>query len=287
MSGGSDTQPTQTTTTEMSKEQRQLWNMAFPGLREFASNVPQRYQGSQIAGFDPSQTKGQNMALDAAGLQQYLTGNAVQANKFLLGDIWNPKSNPALQGAIDASIRPITQQYQEVVQPGLRDEFAAAGQSFGGSRRGVAEGIAGRGYLNSVGDTSSKLVQDQYANNLNAMVRGLGLVPQTTQAALQPAMTVSGVGDIRQRMQQALLNQNVSNFNFDQYAPFLQSKELLSLLGGLPGGTTTSTANNPPQAPWWQQALGGGMMGAQMGSMFGPMGSVAGGGIGALLPFLG
>lgn len=285
MGGGNTTQPTQTTTTEMSPEQRQLWKLAFPGIRDFASNVPQRYQGSQVAGFDPSQTKGQNMALDAAGLQKYLTTNAVQSNKFLLGDIWNPQSNPALQGAIDASIRPVTQQYQETVLPGLRDEFQAAGQSFGGSRRGVAEGIAGRGYLNTVGDTSSKLVQDQYGNNLRAMVQGLGLVPQTTQAALQPAQTVSGVGDIRQRMQQALLNQNVSNFNYDQYAPFLQSKELLSLLGGLPGGTTTSTANNPPQAPWWQQALGGGMMGSSILSNLGGAGGISS--LMSLLPFMG
>lgn len=117
------------------------------------------------------------------------------------------------------------------------------------------------------------------------MVQGLGLVPQTTQAALQPAQTVSGVGDIRQRMQQALLNQNVSNFNYDQYAPFLQSKELLSLLGGLPGGTTTSTANNPPQAPWWQQALGGGMMGSSILSNLGGAGGISS--LMSLLPFMG
>src|SRR5204863_5366633 len=118
MSGGSGSaQPTQTTTAKLSPEQRQLWDFALPGIKDYAAEVPQRYGSTTIAGFDPAQTQGQNMALQTAGQQAGLTSGAVDANQFLLHDIWNPASNPNLQGAIDAAVRPVTQKYQEVVRP--------------------------------------------------------------------------------------------------------------------------------------------------------------------------
>jgi len=286
--GGSTPQPTQQTKVEMSPQQRWLFDLARPGIRDFAASVPQRYPGSLIAGFDPLQWSGQNMALGAAGTQQDLLKGAFDANKFLTGAIWDPKSNPALQGAINAAIRPVTEQYREQVLPSIGDTFQQAGQQFGGSRRGVAEGIASGKYLDTVGDTASKLVQDQYGNNLNAFVRGTALAPTTAQSLLIPAQTVSGIGDIRQRLAQALLGEKGQNFNYDQYAPYLQSKDLLSLISGIPGGTTTSTANNPPQAPWWQQALGMGMMGSSIFSNLGGPAAMSGGmsSLASLLPFL-
>lgn len=287
MSGGSGSaQPSQTTTFKPSKQQMELYNLAKPGILEWSATVPERYGGSTIAPFDPLQVAGQNLALGAAGSQAGLSEGAVNANQFLMGDIWNPASNPYLTGAIDAAVRPITQKYQEVVRPNIRDEFAQAGQQFGGSERIGAEARAGADYLSQVGDTSSKLVQDQYGNNLTAMLRALALAPQTQGTTLAPAQTVSGIGDIRQAFAQALLGEDVGNYYYDENAKYLQSKELLALMAGLPGGSVQSTANNPPQAPLWQRSLGGAASGASAGSMFGPFGAVAGGGLGAILPFL-
>lgn len=222
------------------------------------------------------------MVLGAAGGQQNLAQNAADTNNFLMTDIWNPASNPYLSQAVDAAVRPITENYEQVVKPGIADEFIGAGQQFGGSRRGVAEGVAAGKYLNSVGDTASKLVQDQYAANLGATEKALALAPTTTQNLTTPGLTTSGVGDVRQRMAQALLGEEASNFNYDENAGFLQSKELLALLAGLPGGSTTASAPIN-SAPWWQQALGIGSTAA------GLAGAVAPAGIGsaaALLPFL-
>lgn len=278
-------QPSQTSTYNPSPEQAAILRLAMPGIRNFAAKVPERYPGSTVAGFDPAQTQGQEMALTGASSQQTLAGGAMNDNLFMMGDIWNPASNPNLQGAIDASVRPITQRYQEVVKPGIRDEFQAAGQQFGGSPRGKAEARAASDYMQAVGDTSSKLVQDQYGNNLNANLKALALLPQTQAAQVAPALTTSGVGDVRQALSQAFLNANVSGFNYDQMAPFLQSKELISLLQGLPGASVTSTAN-VPQPNQMTSALGGAMSGASLGSTFGPWGMAGGAGLGALLSFL-
>lgn len=285
MAKGGDS--TSTTTYTMSPEQRQLYQLAIPGVQQFAATVPQRYQGSTVAPFDPSQIAGQESALGAAsGPQTTLAQQGAAQNQFLSGDIWNPASNPNLQGAIDAAVRPITQNYQQVVRPAIRDEATSAGQIFGGSRRNIAEGVAGGQYLNSVGDTASKLVQNQYQTNLDAYVKALGLLPQTQQAQVTPALTTSGVGDVRQNLAQQLLGQNVSNFNYDQLAPFLQSQDILSLLQGIPGGTSTTTGN-APQGNTALSALGGAAAGASLGSAILPgAGTGVGAGLGALLAFL-
>jgi hypothetical protein len=86
-------------------------------------------------------------------------------------------------------------------------------------------------------------------------------------------------------MEQARLSEAQQAFNFEQYAPYLRSKDILSLVQGIPGGTTVSTANVPRPSPW-AQGLGGAMTGASLGSIFGPIGTGAGALGGAVLPFL-
>lgn len=253
----------------------------MPGVRSFAATVPQRYSGSTVAGFDPSQVAGQEMALGAAPTQASVASNAANANQFYTsGDIWNPASNPNLQGAIDASTRPIVQNYQESILPGIRNDAISSG-NFGGSRQGVAEGIAARGVSNAVGDTASKLVQGQYGTNVDAQLKAMGLVPTVQGAQTVPATTTSGVGDVRQALTQRQIGENVGNFNYDQMAPFLQSQEIMQLLAGIPGGGSVSTASQPSQS-MWGPTLGGAATGAALGSAIMPgigtgIGALAGG----------
>lgn len=263
-----------------------VMNLAMPGIASFASSVPKRYTGSTVAGFDPSQVAGQDAALEASGVQKQLAlGGANAENFFTSGDIWQPSNNPALQGAVDAGVRPITQALTEQQLPALRGEAVTTG-NFGSSRQGIAEGLASGRASQAIGDTSAKIVNDNYKTNIDAQLKALGLLPTVQAAQTTPAITTSGVGDVRQALAQAGLNQDVAGFNYDQMAPFLQSKELMALLTGLPGGTTTATGSTakPNQA---MSALGGAASGAALGSMIMPgPGTAVGAGAGALLPFL-
>ena len=286
---GGTKDPTVTTTAQLSPEQQKILNWAMPGIQSFATGgPPQLYPGETVAGFTSPQTQGQQMALGAAsGPQTDLANSASAANQFLLSDIWNPSTNPYLQSSIDAAVRPITEQYQQVVRPALRDQFTGAGQVFGGSRRNIAEGQAANAYMRNVGDTASNLVQSQYSNNLSAMLKALGLTPTTQGAAVTPAVTTSGVGDVQQALDQARLNEQVGNWNYNQLAPFLQSKELLSLLSGIPGGSTVSTGSTPGGSGISGSGiLGGAAAGASLGSIVPGIGTGLGAGIGALLSFL-
>lgn len=284
--GSSSTPQSQTTTQELSPEQRQLMQLAMPGVTQFAASVPQRYQGSTVAGFDPSQVAGQEGALQSAGVQTNLGRNAANTSNFWMSDQpWLPSNNPALQGSIDAATRPITQALTEQALPAIRDSAEKTG-NFGSSRQGIAEGLASGRASQAIGDATSKITNDNYQTNVNAQLKALGLLPQTQGAQTTGDQTTSAVGDVRQAMAQALLGENVSNFNYDQLAPFLQSKEIMSLLSGLPGGSTTTTSTGP-QKNNLTSALGGAAAGASLGSAIMPgVGTAVGGGLGALLPFL-
>lgn len=283
---GNKEQPTQTTTYQLSPEQRELMSIAMPGVRNFAASVPQRYQGNQVAGFTEPQVTGQEMALTAGGTQNDLARRGIEANNFYTsGDIWNPATNPNLKGAIDAATRPIYEGLTEKALPAIRGEAVTTG-NFGSSRQGIAEGLATREASRAAGDTAAKISQAQYDTNVRAQLQAMGMLPMLQGAQTVGAATTSGVGDVRQAMDQALLNQQVNAFNFDQMAPFLQSKEIMSLIQGLPGGTTVSTGNNPTASPW-MQSLGGAASGAALGSAIMPgIGTGIGALGGAVMPFL-
>src|SRR6266576_1005348 len=293
MSGGSQQPPTQTTKQELSPEQRQIMDYAMPGIASFAAQTPQRYQGQTIAGFDPSQTAGQEMALQAAGTQANLgNAGAGTSSYWLRPGALDVNQDPVVQGAIQAATRPMYNQLQQQILPQLGEEATGTG-NFGSSRQGIAQGVATQATQTAAGEAGAKIAFDAYKTNVTAQLQSLGLLPQTEQNLNNPALTTSAVGDVRNQMEQRLLDQNVNNFNWDQYAPFLQSKEIMSLLQGFPGGQTTTTGSVPPTNVAGQ-ALGGAATVAALGATLGTavpvvgnaVGALGGGALGALLPFL-
>ena len=248
----------QTTKTKLGPEQKQLFDLTFPKLQEYAaSGPPLRYTGQTIAGFDPSQTAGQELALGAAGTQGQILGNANASNAYWNSpNVWDPANNAGLRGAIDAATRPISQAYTNEYLPALRSEAIKTG-GLGGSRQGVFEALGAEKTSRAIGDTSAKLVQDLYKTNVDAQLKSQALAPTLAGAATMPATTTSAVGDVRQAQDQAHLNEAANAFTYDQIAPWLQTKELMSMIQGIPGATTISTATNPPSAEhvhagaWW------------------------------------
>lgn len=277
---------TQTSTYQLSPEQRQLLNLAMPGVTQFAGSVPQRYQGDTIAPFTDAQTAGQQGALSHAGTQSSLGQQGAGATDYWLSpQALDVNNNPALQGQISAATRPITDQLLQQTLPAIGDSAEKTG-NFGSSRQGIAEGLASGKASQAIGDATSNIVNNQYNTNVATQLKALGLLPQTQGAVTQGDVTTSGVGDIQQAMNQQLLNKKVSDFGYDQYAPFLQSQDIISLLGSIPGGSNVTTGN-VPQANPLTGALGGAAAGASLGSAIMPgVGTGVGAGLGALLSFL-
>lgn len=282
MSGGKSQPTTQTTTYQLSPEQRQILDLAMPGLKSFAQNNPTAENiipgFSGVAGFDPAQVAGQEAVLGSTGQQGATVGAAAQGNQFLAsGAALDPNTNPALQGTINAAVRPITDQLLEKALPAIRSGAAMAGQ-YGGSRQGIAEGQAIRGAETAVGDTAAKVANQGYLSGLDAMTKNIGLAPQTAQSLALPGITTSGVGDVRQQLAQALLGEQTNRFSTSALWPLLLGKEYASMVSGIPGGGSTTTASGP-QSNSLLQALG---LGA---TALGGAGSFLSG-AGAIAPFL-
>ena len=284
--GGSST----TTVKELSPEQRELLELVIPVARETSENPPELFPGSTIAPFDPLQQLGQAQAVGTAfnflqplaesttqgaqnvqgaigpsieGLGGLIGGipAAQQTGQFLLGGaLLDPRTNPVLGAQTEAAIRPIAQQFSQHILPNIRSGAIEAGQ-FGGSRQGIAEGLAGQEFLQQASEIATNLQANNFNQGLGAMqaaldsVLGAGLggvrtgleegtrslfaAPTLADLALRPAEVVSGVGDIRQQMDQARLTEEADRFLTEQLIPFLVAQDIANLAFGIPAGSTS------------------------------------------------
>lgn len=289
---GGDDSGSQTSTvtnqTILSPEQKQILQMIMPIARQTLANPPRYYPGKTVAPFDPLQIESQKQAVATArqGALPNLVSSAGNALQFSLGDVLLPSSNPALQSTIDAATRPITRNFQQIVLPGINAEATLANQ-FGSSRHGVAQGIASQDYLRQIGDTSAQIATEGYNQGLQAMGRGLALAPQIGQMQLLPAQVLEAVGAQQQTQAQALIDDAVSRFMYNEMAPFLTAQDVAALAFGVPGSRVQSSATQPVNQPSpWMTALGGAATGASLGSIFGGVGGPVGAVLGGLFGLL-
>lgn len=291
MAKGTPTTQTQTSRVELTPQQTELLNYATPYAKQFATKPPVLPAGSGVAGADPMQAAGQAAALAQAPAQGSLaTSGANATNRILSEDFLHPESNPALKGAIDAATRPIREQFLTSTLPQIRGGAVVNGQ-YGSSRQGIAEGIAARGAASAMGDVASNVANQGYQTGLAAQNNTMGLLPQTIGAQLAPALTTSGVGDVRQAQAQREMDATRQNDLWNQLKPLMMAQELTGLATGMPGATTINTGPGPTQPSVFQRLLGGASTGVGLGTALAPMLGAAGGpiglGIGALLGLMG
>jgi hypothetical protein len=250
--------------TDVMGDASQLYNKLKGKIKKFAPVGPS--QATQDA---------QGQLLDWAGGQgQQLADTTSGYSNWLMGDARKAESNPYLQSHIDAAIRPITQSYTDPggVFSSIRTSSIADGPS---SRQGIAEGIMGGRYMQTIGDVSSRMAGENYQNALRAGTQALALAPQTAQVGQAPALATGAVGTQQEAYdaEQRAWKMNAPWLNLQNYANIVFG-------GANPGTTTTSTGTTPAGPSTANKALSGAATGAMMGSMVGmPM---VGAGVGLL-----
>jgi len=243
---------TSSTTTVNNPQQKKLIKLGMPYAEEFAaSGGPTLLDKSAVAGFDPQQTAGQEMVLGTTPTMGNVVGAAGAGNQFLSsGDVLRPDSNPALQATIDASTRPITNQLLEQALPAIRGTAVNTG-GFGGSRQGIAEGLATGRAAQAVGDTAAKVATTGYNAGLDSMVKAQQYAPQVAGAQALPGQYTSAVGDVRQNLTQQQLAEEHQRNMYEQTLPLMMSKELIGLGAAIPsrGTSTTGVSTTTPAVP--------------------------------------
>tara|TARA_Y100000310_G_scaffold336168_1_gene420011 strand:- start:32 stop:916 length:885 start_codon:yes stop_codon:yes gene_type:complete len=281
--GGGGTETVTTTQQQtLAPQQQELLDLVIPRARQFVNQPPEVFPGPTVAGFNPFQRAAQSSALEtASNVMPDAINDVLRSQAFMMGPVLNPATNPALQQATAAAIRPIQEQFTESVLPNIRQEAVGAGQ-FGGNRQQIAEGIASRGFLRQVGDTSAQLQNQAYAQNLEAMTRAMLFAPQALNLSLMPAQVAGAVGDVRQQQEQQFINEAAQKWMSQQILPFAAAQDVGSLAFGIGGGGGVSSATGPGlQTSPFQAATGLGTLGFLVGSSI--PGSTTGGPIGAAL----
>jgi len=183
----------------LQQQAQQMTVNAANAMLPVANQVPQQLQqimggyGQNINAAGQGMQQGQNQLnafLGATGANAMNTQNQIggmiqqggqQTNpglNFLTsGAVLNPSSNAALQQAIEGATRPIVENFQNTVLPGISQDAVASG-GFGGTRQGIAEGLASKGLMNQVGDVASQMANQNYQAGLGAMTSGLNTAVQ-------------------------------------------------------------------------------------------------------------
>ena len=215
----------------------------------------------------------QAAAAGAPVLQQ-----AQQAYQQSLGQVGQTAAGGFLGGSpyrealIQAATRPLTQQFESQILPGISSLFSRAGR-YGSGAMEQALGRATESYGRALGDVATNVAAQDYARE-----RGLQQQAQIAQSALAqaapsffqssflPAQALSAVGAAREQIALQPLQEQIARFNFGQITPRQSLQTFLSSVYGSP-----MAASNIPQAQTNQfaQALGGAGLGYIGGSFLG------------------
>ncbi len=197
------------------------------------------FSGQMYAGMDPLQR-------EALGMQEaYARG---------LGGMMDPAmgawqsmltapdvaSNPYVQGMLEQQGSLLNRNLQENILPGIQTGAIGAGQ-LGGSRQGVAEGIAARGTQEALASQAAQTQMDAYLAGLGQQRFGLGQTGTMMGLGQMPAQILSGVGGARRAEDQLALDEEMRRFQFEQDEPWMRMERLVPTYNALTGQYTTST----------------------------------------------
>lgn len=168
----------------------------------------------------------------------------------------NPGLDPYVGAMIESGQNDLTQDYLRNIMPAISDQAQATG-GYGGSRQGVAQGIAAEGLMEAQGDLSARLLSQAYQDSLGQQ-----------RAAWNAAPSMAGLGLMPSQLQQDIGGQ----YQQDASQPAANAQAYSAFLNPYfnPGGGFQSNYQAAPSAIGGalQGALGGGMVGNWVSNAF-------------------
>jgi hypothetical protein len=287
--GPSNTTSTNVTTNIPEYAQPYVLNMLGKGeaLTNPNSNPYQQYQGqglqgTQIAGFNPTQTgafdKIQNMQVpgqtgQATGIAGLTALNAMDPSQYQqnVSNYMSPYTDNVIRNQENSAIRDYGRSL-----PQLGSAASQMG-GLGGTREALMASESNRNLQNTLSNIDAQGYQNAYTNaqgayggQQQAAYQGAGMLGQLGQQQYQQqaglASAQLGAGNQQQQLQQNLYNTQYQNFLNQQNYPYAQ----LSYMSGLLRGTSPASMGN--QYTQQNAAANGpqlGQMAAGLGSLFG------------------
>ena len=271
------------------QDEGQLYQQApgvLPGAALQYMNPMMPWGGPMTAGINPYQTMGLNLGITGATKQMQDLAALYPAGFNALGafnESMNMADNPYLDEYVQRMSQNMAQNFGEQVLPQIDTSATQAGQ-FGGSRHGIATGLAAQGLSDTIGDMTQKTYYDAWSNQLADRARMLGLAPTLQGLISAPSMglanlgqTIGQAGDFYRGIANEQLRGAQNQWNAFQQFPWQQLQNYNAIVqpgAALGGSQTTDQGGTSPLAG----AVGGGLMG--MGLTQSPFFSAGGAGAG-------
>ncbi len=231
----------------------------------FQSNTPNYFPSQTYAGFAPETTAALNLASTRALNNPLLGSSQTEINKILQGDYLDPSSNPYL-----------SQLYEQMagdVTSGVQSQFTKAGRLGSSANQ---ETLA-----RELGNLATKVYAPNYQQERANMMAATQLAPQLAQADYQDIQALGGVGQTREAMEMAQIQDAMARFDFEQQKPYYKLREYLASIGASVPQTTATT--KPVFRNTGAGLLGGALQGAELAGLVPGMGAGWGAAAGGLL----
>jgi hypothetical protein len=244
----------------------QYTNPAIANIMQIAANEPggsTQLQGARNLMGDMVTNQGLNAGLQTAAGQY--------------GDIYSRalgNENPYLQGVLNQQMGKVNSAMSGAGRYGSGSHDAAIAQAIAPT---LAQDYMQRQQLQM---QATGAMGDIYGQGLQRAGQAAQLIPQLDEARFANAGKLMDLGQQQRSYEQALLDQTLKLHNAQQAYPWENLARYQAIIGGAGGlgGQQITTSPGATQPSTMQRVLGGGLAGAGMGSMFGPVGA----GIGAL-----
>lgn len=266
--------------TQAATQETSPWGVQQPYLEQVMKDAQKMYQtnpkgipyysGQTIAPLGADN----NAALDYA--REYAQGTAkdiaqqTSTAQSALLQAPNTVGSPAFDAAANAAIRPVVRQFNESVLPGIRNTSIDNGQ-FGGSRQGVAEGIASDRLQQNILDTTSRMALQTQQAGWGAANQAIANQGQATSAGIAPASVLSTTGAVDRTYQQSLIDDAMQKYFYNQQRPYNALNQYKDFVSGQYGSGGRSTQQVSKRDPL-MSGLGGAATGASIAASFGPAG---------------
>jgi hypothetical protein len=180
----------------------------------YSESAPEYYSGSTVANLNADQLAAQQSLRDAAGGLGSFLAPSTSAYQSALNapDLAN---NPIVGQISEGITNPIFRQLGENILPGLRGGAQEAGQ-YGGTRQGIAEGLAVRGSSEVASEAVSRALQGLYATGTQARTSALQATPELASLQGLGAKFLDLSGQQQYQQEQAKLSDEVARHDFEQ-----------------------------------------------------------------------
>lgn len=238
------------------------------------------YAGQLYAGPTATMAAAQDLSLARAGgaTSSGLSGLQL-AQGTLSGQYLNAETNPYLQSYTQAATRPLTQNLTENVLPSIGANALASG-GYGGSRQGIAEGLATARTQQQIGDVSTNIAMNAYEAERGRQLQAIDLAKGAMGLSMLEPDIQYAIGAQQQASNQGLLDEALRLYEMGITQPWMA----LQNYSGIVNPYYLATQQQQQEQGAGSDTLGGVTGGAMMGyQVAGPWGALAGGIAGGLL----